>query len=76
LIHDGLEACQRLGHALVFVVGHSEYYPRFGFKPARHLGFSCEFDVPDEVFMVAELTPGAANGRSGMVRYLPQFRDG
>ena len=74
LIREGLEACQRLGHALVFVVGHSEYYPRFGFKPARQFGFNCEFDVPDEVFMVAELTPGAANGRSGMVRYLPQFR--
>src|SRR5262249_30750660 len=43
LIREGLEASQRLGHALVFVVGHSEYYPRFGFKPARQLGFSCEF---------------------------------
>jgi len=74
LIREGLVACQKLGHDLVFVVGHPEYYPRFGFRPARHRGFSCEFDVPDEVFMVAELAAGAANGRRGMVRYLPQFR--
>jgi len=73
LIHEGLEACHTLGHNLVFVVGHPEYYPRFGFKPAAQLGFSCEYEVPDEAFMVVELMPGAADGQTGMVRYLPQF---
>jgi putative acetyltransferase len=75
LIREGLKACRNLGHDLVFVIGHPKYYPRFGFKPARQLGFSCEYHVPDEVFMVVELNPGAGNERSGMVRYLPQFRD-
>jgi len=73
LICEGLRACQKLGHNLVFVVGHPEYYPRFGFKPARQRGFDCEYDVPDEVFMVAELEPGAANGRTGTVKYMPEF---
>jgi putative acetyltransferase len=74
LVREGLKTCERLGYDLVFVVGHPDYYPRFGFKPARQLGFDCEYAVPDEVFMVAELKPGAASARNGMVRYMPQFR--
>jgi putative acetyltransferase len=74
LVREGLKACERLGYDLVFVVGHPDYYPRFGFKPARLLGFDCEYAVPDEVFMVAEMKPGAARARNGMVRYMRQFR--
>jgi putative acetyltransferase len=74
LVSEGLKACRQIGYDLVFVVGHADYYPRFGFKPARQLGFDCEYAVPDEVFMVAELKTGAVSGRNGMVRYLPQFR--
>ena len=73
LVGRGLDECRRLGHALVFVVGHPAYYPRFGFEPARPKGFTCEFPVPDEAFMVAELSPGAAAGRGGLVRYRPEF---
>ena len=32
-----------------------------------------EYPVPDEVFMVAELSPGALRGRRGLVRYAPDF---
>ena len=74
LVREGLKACGQIGCDLVFVVGHPDYYPRFGFKPARQLGFDCEYAVPDDVFMVAELKPGAARARNGMVRYMPQFR--
>ncbi len=34
LIEEGLSACRRYEHKIVFVVGHPEYYPRFGFLPA------------------------------------------
>jgi putative acetyltransferase len=73
LVREGLEACRRLGHDLVVVVGHPGFYPRFGFVPARPRGITCEFAVPDDVFMVAELTPGARRGRRGVVRYAPEF---
>jgi putative acetyltransferase len=73
LIQAGLRACNDLGHDLIFVLGHADYYPRFGFKTAKRLGFTCEYPVPDEVFMVAELTPGAGCGRRGLVRYHPEF---
>jgi putative acetyltransferase len=73
LVQEGLRECQRLGHDIVVVLGHPEYYPRFGFTPAKPKGLRCEYDVPDEVFMVAELTPGALGGRHGLVNYRPEF---
>jgi putative acetyltransferase len=58
----------------VFVVGHPEYYPRFGFRPASAFGITCEFEVPDEVFMTLELAPGALKGTPGRVFYHQAFR--
>ncbi len=73
LVREGLEECRRIGEAVVFVVGHPEYYPRFGFSPAGAKGLRCEYRVPDEAFMVVELSPGALQGREGLVRYRPEF---
>ena len=67
LVREGLAHCQRQGVDAVFVVGHPEYYPRFGFRPASGFGIACEFEVPDEVFMALELKPGALKGRAGRV---------
>jgi putative acetyltransferase len=55
------------------VLGHPEFYSRFGFTVAKEKGFNCEFPVPDEAFMVAELKPGALGAKSGLVKYLPEF---
>ena len=49
------------------------YYPRFGFVPAVTKGLRCEYPVSDEAFMVAELLPAALAGRTGLVKYLPEF---
>lgn len=73
LVRRGLEDCLRLGHEVVVVLGHPEYYPRFGFVAASQKGLSCEYPVPDEVFMVAELRAGALAGRKGLVKYRPEF---
>jgi putative acetyltransferase len=73
LVRDGLRECQRLGCNVVVVLGHPEYYPRFGFVPASQKGLRSEYPVPDEVFMVAELKPGALGGRRGLVKYRPEF---
>jgi putative acetyltransferase len=74
LVRRGLEACKSIGHDVAVVLGHPEYYPRFGFIPAKQKGISCEFDVPDEVFMIAELKEGALAGRRGIVKYMPEFK--
>ena len=75
LVRAGLAECRRIDQPVVFVLGHPEYYPRFGFVPAPPLGLICEYPVPDEVFMVAELEPGAISSRTGLVRYAPAFNE-
>ncbi len=73
LVRAGLDACLRAGEPVVFVLGHAGYYPRFGFVPARPRGLACKWTVPDDVFLVAELSPGALAGRSGRVEYHAVF---
>ncbi|OFW55954.1 MAG: GNAT family N-acetyltransferase [Candidatus Solincola sediminis] len=73
LIERGINDSREMGHEIVIVVGHPEYYPRFGFKPARAAGLECLFPVPDEAFMVLELTVDALDGISGTVVYPPEF---
>lgn len=75
LVHAGLAELRHTNHEVVVVLGHPNYYPRFGFSPARSYGIRCEYDVPDEVFMVLELRKGALAGRGGTVKYQPEFRD-
>jgi putative acetyltransferase len=73
LVVEGLERCRRINAAAVVVLGHAEYYPRFGFVPASHLSLCCEYDVPEDVFMVRELRDGALKGFSGTIQYHPVF---
>lgn len=75
LIRSGLDKLNEMGHDVVIVLGHAEYYPRFGFKPSRPFGIQWEVDVPEEVFMVATLKEGALKGRTGIVRYHAAFND-
>lgn len=73
LVAAGLEQLQRLQHPFVVVLGHPEYYPRFGFVPAVRFGIRWEQLVTEEAFLVRELTPGGLVGVSGEVRYRPEF---
>ncbi len=75
LVEAGLTACRQGFWTVCFVLGHPEFYPRFGFAPAAPLGLRCTWTVPDPVFMVAEVTPGTLTARSGLVRYHPAFDD-
>jgi len=73
LVEAGLESCRELDIGAVVVLGHPEYYPRFGFAPAAEFGINCTYEVPAEVFMVLELQPGYLDGVGGIVRYDPAF---
>jgi putative acetyltransferase len=75
LVRVGLEECHRLGHEIVVVLGHPDYYPRFGFVPGKPKGIDCEFEAPDEAWMVLELREGALAGRSGTVKFQPEFQE-
>jgi putative acetyltransferase len=75
LVRAGLEQCKRLGFGAVVVLGHPAYYPRFGFMSSAHFGIACEYEVPEDVFMVVELQPGFLRGASGKVKYHAAFGD-
>ena len=70
LIKEGLRRLTETGTELVFVLGHPEYYPRHGFKPAGKLGFDATYPIPDEnadAWMVQELQPAVIGRVSGKV---------
>ena len=73
LVRAGLRECRNLGHDIVVVLGHPTYYPRFGFMAAKTKGIVCEFEVPEEAFMVMELREEALVGRRGIVKFQPEF---
>ncbi len=73
LVGHGLEEARRLGWGIVIVLGHPAYYPRFGFTPAKPRGIKAPWPVPDEAFMVIELSEGGLEGVCGVVVYPPAF---
>ncbi len=71
LISRGVDSLRTRGERIILVLGHPEYYQRFGFaaKTARNL----ETPFPPEAFMAIELTPGALASIRGKVRYPGAF---
>lgn len=71
LINRGLQYLANAGIDLVFVLGHPDYYPRYGFKPAGVLGFEAPYPIPEKhanAWMVQELHQGVIGTVSGKVR--------
>jgi putative acetyltransferase len=71
LIRRGLDLLRAQGERIVIVLGHPDYYSRFGFssEKARYL----ESPFPPEAFMAIELGPGALEGVRGKVSYPAAF---
>ncbi|MFX1256925.1 MAG: GNAT family N-acetyltransferase [Promethearchaeota archaeon] len=76
LVKKGIEECKRLNHKIIIVLGHPNFYPRFGFKLAYNFGIIAPFDVPNESFLILGLTSDALDGISGTVEYPPAFYEG
>ena len=57
----------------IILLGHADYYPRFGYRPCQEYGIQLPFDVPAENCMLIELFPDALKGVRGMVEYPPAF---
>lgn len=74
LVTRGLEVLRARGCPFVVVVGHPEYYPRFGFVPASTLGLTSQWEgMPDATVMAVVLDAGAMTGVSGVARYREEF---
>ncbi|MBV5312823.1 MAG: N-acetyltransferase [Prolixibacteraceae bacterium] len=74
LIRAGHQKATELGFQSVILIGHPEYYPRFGYKTASSWGIKTHYELPsDDVFMAVELTEGALSKVSGIVVFPPEF---
>jgi putative acetyltransferase len=72
LVRAGLAACRDAGHRIVVVLGHADYYPRFGFSAKLAEPLASPFSGRNS-WMAAELAPGALEGVSGWVQYPRPF---
>ncbi len=73
LVREGLLAARRLRHSYAIVLGHPEFYPRFGFVPASRFGIKSTYNVRDEAFMAIELLTDALTDAAGIANYQPEF---
>ena len=73
LIAAGNQRVNEAGCPFIVVMGHADYYPRFGFAPASQRRITCEWDVPDDVFMILVFDEGKMRGVSGLAKYRPEF---
>jgi putative acetyltransferase len=74
LVKRGIAEVRRDGYPFIVVLGHPDYYPRFGFEPASRYGLACQYEgVPDEAFMVLVLEEAALKNAEGVVRYRQEF---
>ena len=73
LIDEGNRRLKESGCPFIIVVGHANFYPRFGFKPASTRAITCEWEIPGEAFMVLTLDHARMAGVSGLAQYRPEF---
>lgn len=74
LVHAVLGAADALDEPLVVLLGHPDYYPRFGFRPALELGVEPPEPAWGAAFQARPLTAYRA-GLRGAFRYAQPFRD-
>jgi len=76
LMNAGLDAVQDAGYGMMFLIGQPDYYKRFGFQPAKPLGFTSDYvedDGPHEHFMVHVFDEDLLKTVKGHVRYHAAF---
>ena len=75
LVKEGLEAAKETGYNSVIVVGHPNYYPRFGFSPASKWNIKLPIECPDDVFLAIELKKDSLKNVSGLVEFPKEYYD-
>lgn len=74
LSEGGLEILRQRGCTFVIVLGHPDYYPRFGFRPASQFGIRSQWPgVPDAAFMALILDEAVLAKAEGIAWYQPEF---
>jgi putative acetyltransferase len=73
LVINGLNAARKTIYQSVIVLGHKDYYLKFGFLPASNWHIKAPFETTDECFMALELSLNGLEGISGTVEYPAEF---
>ena len=74
LIQDALKKLKKSPIDAVFVLGHPDYYPKFGFLPSQPtFQIKSVYEVPDEIFMALELRQDSLSSSEGIVKYSQEF---
>ena len=74
LVRHGLEHLRASGCPFVIVLGHPDYYPRFGFERASRYRIYSQWDgVPDEAFMIIVFDQGTIPETGGIAWYRSEF---
>jgi putative acetyltransferase len=73
LIEQGLEICREKGIAAVFVLGHPDYYMRFGFQECSAIDIYYKDEQFAPYFFYKELKKGSLEGVKGKVKYSEAF---
>ena len=76
LIERGLALLRERAYPFVIVLGHADYYPRYGFVPASRYGLESQWEgIPDEAFMITVFDRDVLNGVQGVARYRDVFNE-
>ncbi|MFK8137772.1 MAG: GNAT family N-acetyltransferase [Bdellovibrionales bacterium] len=74
LINKSEEKLKAMGYDAIFLLGHKEYYPKFGYRPSLpSFGIRSKYDVPDEFFMAKPISDKGLDGLSGTIHYTSEF---
>ena len=72
LVAAAIDVAKANNFDAIIVVGHPEFYSRFGFKSGLKFGLHCNLPVPDEIVTAMELKEGAL-GQDGHVIFPAHF---
>ena len=73
LIKAAHHKAKELGYAAIVILGHPQYYPKFGYQKSILYGITLPFEVPQDNAMLIELIPHALQGIQGEVKYAREF---
>ncbi|MCB0361961.1 MAG: N-acetyltransferase [Bdellovibrionales bacterium] len=74
LIQAGENSLKELGYDAIFVLGHKDYYPKFGYKPSfSNFGIKSKYEVEDVYFLAKPLSEDGVSGLSGTILYESEF---
>jgi len=73
LVETAHEKARELGYPSAVVIGHKDYYPRFGYKSIQDFGIKIPFDIPVENCFIIHLRPECRLHSDGRVEYGDEF---